>query len=406
MSIFSVYLLEDKTEYIFILSKNNNKRFYFSNRKGELKREFNKKWNSEAREISNIKIKDIKRAENFAYEFEINKFIEKNYELIEFLNSIDLFWEIKLRVFKLKRYIKRDKHFFENRFNHFSININISDNGINFYVGEGNINGLDFNIIMLKQRIKNILKGYESKLKLNYLKNIPVVFESGEGGIFFHEIFGHSLEADYIFQGLSPFSEKDIGKDISISDLTIVSLDKDDKFFSEILSDDEGIKLKNKTIVEQGKITSLFSDYFYSKLLNVKMKGNSRLEDYRKIPMPRMYGLYIKNGKYDFNEIIKSVDYGILAREPGKGSVVFHKNLFYFDIKNAYLIEKGRLSYPIGPVIIEGKIRDSLKNIDMIGNDFKYDYGISYCYKNGQVLNVRVGQPSVKINNLNVIKNA
>jgi len=42
----------------------------------------------------------------------------------------------------------------------------------------------------------------------------------------------------------------------------------------------------------------------------------------------------------------------------------------------------------------------------MIGNDFKYDYGISYCYKNGQLLNVRVGQPSVKINGLNIINNA
>jgi predicted Zn-dependent protease len=38
----------------------------------------------------------------------------------------------------------------------------------------------------------------------------------------------------------------------------------------------------------------------------------------------------------------------------------------------------------------------------MIGNDFRYDRGVSYCYKNGQTLNVRVGQPSIKIENITV----
>ena len=43
---------------------------------------------------------------------------------------------------------------------------------------------------------------------------------------------------------------------------------------------------------------------------------------------------------------------------------------------------------------------EALNSVDMVADDFRYDKGISYCFKNGQTLNVRVGQPTVKINNL------
>ena len=43
-----------------------------------------------------------------------------------------------------------------------------------------------------------------------------------------------------------------------------------------------------------------------------------------------------------------------------------------------------------------------LNSVAMVADDFNFDKGISYCFKNGQTVNVRVGQPSVKIDNLYV----
>jgi predicted Zn-dependent protease len=54
--------------------------------------------------------------------------------------------------------------------------------------------------------------------------------------------------------------------------------------------------------------------------------------------------------------------------------------------------------------MVKGNISEVLNSVDMIANDFRYDKGISYCFKNGQTLNVRVGQPTVKINNLYITK--
>jgi TldD protein len=78
--------------------------------------------------------------------------------------------------------------------------------------------------------------------------------------------------------------------------------------------------------------------------------------------------------------------------------------MFYFNIKSAYLIQQGKITCPLGSIVVSGNIIEILNSVDMIANDFRYDRGISYCVKNGQTLNVRVGQPSVKINNLYVSK--
>ena len=120
--------------------------------------------------------------------------------------------------------------------------------------------------------------------------------------------------------------------------------------------------------------------------------------------MPRMYALYLQPGKYNTEDLVESTRFGIFAKEFGEGKVFFNKNMFYFNIKSAYLIEKGKMSQPLGSIIMSGNITDILNSVDMIANNFRYDKGISYCIKNGQTVNVRVGQPTVKINNLYVSK--
>ncbi len=65
------------------------------------------------------------------------------------------------------------------------------------------------------------------------------------------------------------------------------------------------------------------------------------------------------------------------------------------------MIINGKVSDPLGSIVVSGKIDEVFNSVEMIGDDFSLDRGISYCFKDGQVLNVRVGQPSVKINKLN-----
>ncbi len=124
------------------------------------------------------------------------------------------------------------------------------------------------------------------------------------------------------------------------------------------------------------------------------------MEDFSMRPMPRMFSIYLENGKYSQKELMSSTEKGVFAREFGDGKVLFHKNRFYFNIPSAYMIRKGKVGEPLGSIVVSGKVDEVFNSVEMIGDDFSLDRGISYCYKDGQTLNVRVGQPSVKINKL------
>ncbi|MCP5105708.1 MAG: metalloprotease TldD, partial [bacterium] len=102
--------------------------------------------------------------------------------------------------------------------------------------------------------------------------------------------------------------------------------------------------------------------------------------------------------------LIASTPLGLYAGEFGEGKIYFDKNIFYFNIRDARLIENGKRSVPLGNIMVKGDIGEVLSSVDMIADDFRFDKGNSYCFKNGQTLNVRVGQPTVKINNLYVTK--
>lgn len=110
-----------------------------------------------------------------------------------------------------------------------------------------------------------------------------------------------------------------------------------------------------------------------------------------------MFATYLQPGGVPQAEIVASTPFGVYAREFGDGGIDLASGRFYFRIRQPYLIEKGRLAAPIAPLTVSGGLREILRDIAMVGDDFKYDRGISYCQKNGQLLPVRVGQPTVKI---------
>ena len=338
--------------------------------------------------------------------FDPGKILRANRYLFDFLESVKgIEWKVNFRMHSMKRLIINNQNSQSNTtFNHFSILVKLKLPSLrNFIeVGEGNTAQLKFNQNGLSLRIKDILDNHRKSKRSSINRKMPVVLSSGDGGIIFHEILGHSLEADYIYQRMSSITKDDIGKKIISENVSLDIDDRNDPFYKNRVYDDEGETAGFSRLVERGVLCNLISDFFYQELLKIRSCGHSRVEDYTKIPMPRMYALYLKPGPYDAEELIESTPYGVYAKEFGDGKIFFNKNLFYFNIKAAYLIEKGRITSPLGNIMVRGNITEILNSVDMIANDFRYDKGISYCIKNGQTLNVRVGQPSVKINNLYV----
>ena len=312
-------------------------------------------------------------------------------------------WEVLFNLLNRKKYAEKDrKSSGYSSFSHFSVLIRFRLREWNNFVeiGEGTIENKDHNISGLLSRVEDIIRCNARSGGRKMPEGLPLILSPGEGGIIFHEILGHSLEADHVFRGLSPFRISDVGRKVVSENITLSTYKKGDPFFNGVPVDDEGNTRDNNTLIEKGVLRHLISDSRHSGELGIEDLGSARMEDFTKRPLPRMFAIYLENGGSSHEELMGSTVSGVYAREFGDGKVLFHKNRFYFNIPSAYMIKNGRVTDPLGSITVSGKINEVFNAVEMVGDDFSFDRGISYCYKEGQTLNVRVGQPSVKINRL------
>jgi TldD protein len=115
-----------------------------------------------------------------------------------------------------------------------------------------------------------------------------------------------------------------------------------------------------------------------------------------------MTNTYMLNGNKNPEEIIGSVKHGLYAANFGGGQVDITSGKFVFSAAEAYMIENGKISYPIKGATLIGNGPDILTRVSMIGNDMALDPGIGTCGKEGQSVPVGVGQPTLRVEGLTV----
>ena len=411
-----IEIIESTISHVLRIRPGKINEYSFREKNGYIKREAGKDVILESGEFTSrselvrILPENLKRkfftVENESPELETGSTSRATGRIRSFLNKVPgLEWEIIFKVLSKRKYIKnRGIPSGSPGFQHHSLLVRFKKcNWNNFIeIGEGDTNGSDFNISGLISRFDEIIKCNSDSGKRKLPEDLPLILSPGEGGIIFHEILGHSLEADHVYRGLSPFKVSDVGRKVVSDNITLSTFREGDPFFRNVKHDDEGISIPEVPLIKNGVLRHFISDTGFSKTLGIKDAGHSRMENFTKSPMPRMYAIYLENGKYSRDELMNSTDKGVYAKEFGDGKVLFHKNRFYFNIPSAYMIKNGRIREPLGSIIVSGKINEVFNSVEMVGNDFSLDRGISYCYKDGQTLNVRVGQPSVKINNLDL----
>ena len=115
-----------------------------------------------------------------------------------------------------------------------------------------------------------------------------------------------------------------------------------------------------------------------------------------------MTNTYMLAGDHEPQEIIESVKDGIYAVQFGGGQVDITSGQFVFSASLAYRIENGKVTHPIKGATLIGSGATALRHIAMVGNDMALDDGIGTCGKEGQLVPVGVGQPTLRIDNLTV----
>ncbi len=230
---------------------------------------------------------------------------------------------------------------------------------------------------------------------------MPVVLGPGWPGILLHEAIGHGLEGDFNRKGSSAFSGR-IGERIAAPGCTIVDDATVVNRRGSLQVDDEGTPAQRTVLIEDGILRSYMQDKFNAGLMGEKSTGNGRRESYAHLPMPRMTNTYMLAGQYTPEEIIQSVEKGLYAPNFGGGQVDITSGKFVFSTSEAYMIENGKVTYPVKGAMLIGCGSDVLTKVSMVGNDLALDSGVGICGKEGQSVPVGVGQPTLKIDELTV----
>jgi len=228
---------------------------------------------------------------------------------------------------------------------------------------------------------------------------MTVVLGSGWPGILLHEAVGHGLEGDFNRKGSSAFSGR-VGERVAAKGVTVV----DDGTIADrrgsLNMDDEGNPTQRTVLIEDGILRGYLQDTMNARLMGVPITGNARRESFAHIPIPRMTNTMMMNGDKTHEEIIASVKHGLYAANFGGGQVDITSGKFVFSTTEAYMIEDGKITYPVKGATLIGNGPEALTHVTMVGNNLALDPGVGTCGKEGQSVPVGVGQPTLRIEGL------
>jgi TldD protein len=228
---------------------------------------------------------------------------------------------------------------------------------------------------------------------------MTVVVGGGFGGVLFHEMTGHGLEADAVQKGASVYAGK-LGGQVAQPLLTAYDDGRMPGEWGTGAIDDEGTPCRKTAVIEEGRLTSYLYDRLRARRDGTESTGNGRRESFRELPIPRMTNTYIEPGDADPQEIISEVDIGFYAVSFGGGQVEPATGDFVFGVSEGYLIEGGKVTRPCRGATLIGNCLQALNRIDAVGSDFEMKTG--FCGKSGQTAPVGTGQGHVRIKGLTV----
>ena len=244
-------------------------------------------------------------------------------------------------------------------------------------ITEGGRGGLELITNKIQQSAKEISKKASELIYAKPVKEekATVVMNPDFVSLLTHEILGHPSEADRVlgkemaWAGGAWWKGK-IGEKIGSEKLNVF----DDPTIKESLGwyyfDDEGVKTKKTTLVENGVLKNHMQNRETSEIFNTLPTGNMRATNYRFMPLIRMACTCMGNGDQDVNEIIKSVKSGYYISNMKIPSIDMNRYNWNISCQYAQKIENGEITDLLRDVIVMGTAPEFFNSIDACGNDF------------------------------------
>ena len=153
-------------------------------------------------------------------------------------------------------------------------------------------------------------------------------------------------------------------------------------------------------LIEDGILRGFLTDRASALRLGAERTGNGRRESYRFPPKCRMRNTLLMPGDKSPEELVASVDFGLYVGRMGGGRVEIPAGDFIFQVTEGYVIRDGRISEPVSGVSISGSGPRTLSTLKGVGADM--DFGVGTCAKEGQIVPVSDGAPTLLLGPISV----
>jgi PmbA protein len=216
--------------------------------------------------------------------------------------------------------------------------------------------------------------------------NAPVILESTVAEEFLG-LMASGFSAESVQKKRSLFIGK-LGKDVASPAVTVI----DDGLLENGLGtspcDDELVPVKKKVVIERGRLSLFLYNTYTANKDKVESTGNGMRGGFKGVPGVGITNLYIEPGDKPLEELIASVDKGLLVTEV-MGMHTANAISGDFSVGAVgFWIEKGKKAYPVREITIAGNILDLMKHVDAVGNDIRFSG--------------RIGCPSLRIRELSI----
>ena len=228
---------------------------------------------------------------------------------------------------------------------------------------------------------------------------MPVIIDNGFGGVIFHEACGHALEASSVSKNQSVFCDK-LGQKVASDKVTAIDDGTIPNAWGSQNVDDEGNPQQKRVLIENGILKSYMVDRLNGRRMGLESTSSSRRQSYKFETTSRMTNTYIAAGNDDFDEMFEGIKRGLYAKKMGGGSVNPQTGEFNFAVLEGYLIENGKISYPVKGASLIGNGADILFNIDRVGKNLERGQGM--CGASSGSIPTDVGQPAIRVSQITV----
>jgi predicted Zn-dependent protease len=236
-----------------------------------------------------------------------------------------------------------------------------------------------------------------------------------------HESIGHPLELDRIlgdernFAGTSFVTLDMFGHYQYGSELLNVSFAPDTPAeFAGFAFDDDGAAADRQWIIHRGILQRPLGgtvSQARARQLRPGIEGVSttRACSWNRPPIDRMSNLNVEPGDSTLEEMIASIDHGVLMRTNSSWSIDDSRNKFQFGCEYGQMIRNGRLAEVVKRPNYRGISSGFWRSLAMVGNAGTFEVmGTPYCGKGepNQVIRVGHAAPACKFRNVSVFGGA